>query len=152
MDFPSIEQIASAYSKTPVATTVIFATSYGNDFYEEVASQFKSAYVSKLKSDSSNIVELIKDEFARIESKIEIEESVSTDSVHFRYYSNCMGTDGERETAICENIPTTGEVTFTVEIDLPQCPIDKDDSGLNIDFRPVGLPVSIEVNLKYLCD
>lgn len=152
MDFPSIEQIAAAYSTKPVATTVIFATAYGKDFYEQVASQFKSAYVGELKSDSSNIVELIKDEFARIDSKIEIEKSVETDTVNFKYYSNCMGTDGERETAICENIPATGEVTFTIEIDLPECPSDKDDTGINIDFSPVGLPVSIEVNLKYLCD
>lgn len=150
MDFPSIEQLASAYTKIPT-TTVIFAAMH-RDFYENVASQFKAAYVGILESDSSNIVELIRDEFARIDSKIEIEKSDTTDTVHFKYYSNCMGTDGERETAICENIPATGEVTFTVEIDFPECPIDKDETGMNIDFTPVGLPVFIEVKLSFLCD
>lgn len=83
---------------------------------------------------------------------MEIEKSLSTNTVHFKYFSNCMGSDGERETAICENIPSTGEVTFIVEIDFPECPIDTDESGMYIDFSPVGLPVVIEVKLSFLCD
>lgn len=46
MDYPSIEQLARAYSKKQATTTAIFATSAGTtDFYENVASQFKSAYM-----------------------------------------------------------------------------------------------------------
>lgn len=152
MDFPSVEQLASSYSKTPVTTTVIFATSAYRTFFEDVAAQFKSAYVGTLKSDSSNIVELIRDEFVRIESKMEIDKSATSDAVYFKYYSNCMGTDGERETAICENLPESGEVSFVVEIDFPKCPADNDSDGMEINFSPVGLPVSIDIKLKFLCD
>lgn len=151
MDFPSLEQIGSAYSKTPV-TTVIFAASAYLSFFRDVASYFKSASVGLLSTDSSNIVELIRDEFARIDSKMQIEKSAATDAINFKYYSNCMGSDGERETVICENLPSSGEVTFTVEIDLPECPVDDQVDGTFIDFSPVGLPVSIGVNLSFLCD
>ncbi|XP_037042207.1 integrin beta-PS-like [Bradysia coprophila] len=150
MNFPSVAQIASAYSKTPVTTTVIFATARYAWWWEGVASHFKSAYVAELALDSSNIVELIKNEFARIDSRFEIETNVLTDTVHFKYFSSCMGSD-EEETAICENMPPEGEVSFTVEIDLPECPVDADDTE-PIDFRPVGLPVSHEVQLSFLCD
>lgn len=152
MDFPSIEQLASAYSNTPVTTTVIFATSENRTFYEQVASQFKSAYVGKLKSDSSNIVELIRDEFGRIDSKMEIGKNPTTDTVRFKYYSNCLGTGGERETAICDNLPASGDVTFTIQIDLPECPADSDETEMIVDFSPVGLPVFVGVKLIYLCD
>ncbi len=152
MDFPSIEQLASAYSNTPVTTTVIFATTTGQDFYEEVASQFKSAYVGILKSDSSNIVELVREEFALIESKMEITKNATSDTVQFKYYSNCLGTGGDRETAICENLPATGEVTYTIEINLSKCPATSNETEANVDFSPVGLPVIIGVKLIYLCD
>jgi protocadherin alpha len=152
MNFPSIAQIASAYSKTPVTTTVIFATARYPEWWEEVASHFKSAYVAELAFDSSNIVELIKNEFARIDSKLEIDTNVLTDAVHLKYFSSCGKDTDERETVICENMPAEGEVTFTAEVYLPKCPVDDGDTGTAIDFSPVGLPVFISVNLSYLCD
>lgn len=151
MDYPSVEQLARAYSKNQATTTVIFATSSGTiGFYEDVASQFKSAYVGVLETDSSNILELIKNEFASIDSRMEIEKSVTSDVLAFKYFSNCMGTE-KQETAVCENLPASGEVTFTVEIELIECPADENDTGIIIDFSPVGLPVPIEVELSYLC-
>lgn len=152
MDYPSIEQLANAFSKKQATTTVIFATSsYNVKFYQEVASQFKSAYVGILKTDSSNVLELIKSEFAKIDSKMEVERSDTSDSVSFKYYSNCMNTGDERETAICENLPKTGEVTFVVEIDLAECPKDKSETGMVFQLNPVGLPIFIEVELSFLC-
>ncbi|XP_037026397.1 integrin beta pat-3-like [Bradysia coprophila] len=153
MDYPSVEQLANAYSKKQATTTAIFATGSSTvKFYEEVASQFKSAYVGVLKTDSSNVLELIKNEFAKIDSRMEIEKSDTTDSVSFKYFSNCMNSDDERETTICEHLPKTGEVTFVVEIDLAECPSDKDETGMKFDLNPVGLPIFIEVELSYLCD
>lgn len=151
MDYPSIDQLARAYSKNQATTTVIFAATTGTiSFYEGVASKFKSAYVGVLQRDSSNVLELIKNEFVKIESRMEIEKSETSDILNFKYYSNCMGT-GEQETAICENLPPSGEVTFIVEIDLTKCPTDKDETGAVFELNPVGLPVFIEVELSFLC-
>lgn len=153
MDYPSIQQLANVYSKKQATTTVIFATSYYTvAFYEYVASQFKSAYVGELDMDSSNVLELLREEFAKIESRMEIEKSDTTDSVAFRYFSNCLNSDDELETTICENLPSSGEVTFTVEIDLAECPEDKDEAGMRFDLNPVGLPIFVDVELGYLCD
>lgn len=153
MDYPSVEQLASAYSKNQAVTTVIFATDVMSiGFYENVASQFRSAYVAVLNYDSSNIIDLLKNEFEKINSRMEIEKSDTSDSVYFRYFSSCMGTGGDEETAICENLPASGEVTFIVEIDMPECPIDENETGMIIDFNPVGLPISIELELSFLCN
>lgn len=153
MDYPSVEQLAKAFSVKQATTTVIFATSsHTVALYNEIASHFKSAFVGILKEDSSNVLELINDEFAKIESRMEIEKSDTSDSVSFKYFSNCINFDDERETAICERLPKTGEVTFVVEIDLSECPTDKDETGMVFTLNPVGLPVSIEVELSYLCD
>lgn len=154
MDYPSIEQLAKAYSRKQATTTAIFATSsYTARYYEQhVASQFKSAYVGVLNADSSNVLELIKTEFAKIESRMEIEKSDTSDAVSFRYFSNCMNSDDERETAICEHLPNAGDVTFVVEIELGECPKDGDESGMVFDLNPVGLPIFVEVKLSYLCE
>lgn len=146
-----MEQLASAYSKNQATTTVIFATSIETiSFYEDVASKFKSAYVGVLQKDSSNILELVKNEFVKIESRMKIEKSDTSDVLNFKYYSNCMGTS-EQETAICDNLPPSGEVTFIVEIDLAECPADKDETGAMFEINPVGLPIFIKVELSYLC-
>lgn len=153
MDYPSVEQLAKAYSKKQATTTAIFATSSASTtFYNNVASQFKSAYVGVLKTDSSNVLELIKTEFAKIDSRMEIEKSETSDAVFFKYFSSCMNADDERETAICEYLPESGEVTFVVEIDLAECPTEIDETGMTFELNPVGLPIFIDVELSYLCD
>lgn len=84
---------------------------------------------------------------------MEIEKSETSDTVYFKYYSSCMGSGDEQETAICENLPASGgEVSFIVEIDLAECPTDKDETGMMFEFNPVGLPIFIEVELSYLCN
>lgn len=152
MDYPSVEQLARAYSKKQATTTVIFATNTSTlDFYESVAAQFKSAYVAVLNTDSSNILDVVRSEFTKIQSKMEIEKSENNDIVHFKYFSNCMGTGGAKETKICENLPPSGKVTFTVEIDLAKCPTDENDTGTEFILNPVGLPRYFKVKLKFLC-
>ncbi|KAJ6639984.1 Integrin beta-PS [Pseudolycoriella hygida] len=141
MDYPSVEQIARGFSKSQKTTTVIFATHISTiQFYENVAAQFKSAYVATLEEDSSNILDVLKNEFGKIESRMEIEKSDTGDSVHFKYFSNCLGTGGPIETLFCENLPTYGNVSFVIEIDLPECPHGDDEAGVSFTLNPVGLP------------
>lgn len=152
MDYPSVEQLATAYSQRQRTTSVIFASAPETlDFYESVASQFKSALVAELKTDSSNILEVVKSEFARIVSRMEIEKTDTTDGLHFKYFSSCSGTGGPRETRLCENLPHEGNVTFTVEIDFGNCPTEKDDSGEAVTMNPVGLSSFYNLILKWLC-
>lgn len=152
MDYPSIEQLARAYSQKQNTTTVIFATHpYTIPWYQYVARQFKSAYVAALNSDSSNILDVIKSEFAKIESRMEIEKSDTNDSVHFKYFSNCLGTGDAIETLFCENLPASGSLSFVIEIELPECPTDKDETGISFTLNPVGLPTFFNVNLHFLC-
>lgn len=111
----------------------------------------KSAYVGVLKTDSSNVLDLIKTEFEKIGSRMEIEKSDTSDAVFFKYFSNC-NSDDEQETALCDHLPDSGEVTFIVEIDFAECPTDKDETGMMFALNPVGLPIFIDVELSYMCD
>lgn len=152
MDYPSVKQLATAYSEQQFTTTVIFATNTSTiSFYEQVASQFKSAYVAILKTDSSNILDIVRSEFAKIQSRMEIENSKTSDNVKFRYFSNCSHDGSEMETIFCENLPASGEVTFTVQIDLDKCPDDPKEIGTGFVLNPVGLPTFVTVELMYLC-
>lgn len=153
MDFPSVQQLATAYSKHRQTTTVIFATNTSTlNFYEQVASQFKSAYIATLNTDSSNILDIVRNEFAEMQSHMEIETSETTESIEFRYFSNCARDGGDDiETIFCENLPPSGYVTFTVEVDLNKCPDNPKEIGTDFILNPVGLPTFVAVELVFMC-
>ncbi len=152
MDYPSVQQLATAYSQQQRTTTVIFATNTSTiTFYEQVASQFKSAYIAILNTDSSNILDVVRSEFAKIQSRMEIEKSKTNGYVNFRYFSNCASDGSEIETIFCENLPPSGEVTFTVQIDLDKCPDNPNEIGTDFILNPVGLPTFVAIQLVYLC-
>lgn len=152
MDYPSVEQLARAYSKERQTTTVIFATNTSTlSFYEHVASQFESAYIAVLNTDSSNILDIVRSEFAAIQSRMKIETSKTSESIRFRYFSNCARDSGEIATIFCENLPPSGQVTFKVEIDLDKCPDDPNEIGTGFIVNPVGLPTFVAVELLFMC-
>lgn len=147
-----MQQLATAYSEQQRTTTVIFATHTSTlSFYEQVASQFKSAHIAILETDSSNILDIVRSEFAKIESHMEIENSKPNGTVKFTYFSSCAGESGEIKTTFCENLPPSGEVTFTVQIDLDKCPDDPNEMGTDFILNPVGLPTFAAVQLVYQC-
>jgi hypothetical protein len=112
----------------------------------------KGSTAGMLDMNSANIIELINKEYDNIHSRIELQNTNPTTSeLRVRYFSNCHDAE-EKETHICEKLPKTGNIKFTVSIDLRSCPKDPKDWNQKIKISPIGLPLSLEVDASLVCD
>lgn len=102
-DYPSIEQINLAVKKNSI--NVIFAVTHNTlGVYDQLAKHIEGASVAKLEKDSSNIVELIKEQYEQISSSLEMKHNASS-AVSIRFFTKCLNRTGALvNTNKCGNI------------------------------------------------
>lgn len=103
-----------------------------------------------LKSDSSNVVQLIEDEYKKITSAIELKDN-ATNYVKISYASACLG-DKLEETNICKGLRVGDSVSFELTITVEQCPEDRSEWNKTIKVYPVGLNDELLIDISMLCD
>lgn len=88
-DYPSLEQIHRIVTESKV--NIIFAvTEESHNVYQQLSEHIPGSTTGKLEADSSNIVEIIRDNFKKIASKFELRDN-SSDAVQIKYISSCLG-------------------------------------------------------------
>ncbi len=149
-DYPSKDQLKTILESNSM-TTIFAVRSEALPFYQNLTNNIKASTVGTLNTDSSNIVELISNEYDKIHSRIELQNTEpTTNELTIRYYSNCHDEE-EKETHICENLPKNGVINFTVNIDLNDCPEDPDDWDQKITISPIGLPIKLDIRAYLVC-
>ena len=148
-DYPSLGQIYKAITESK--TNIIFATpesmdSRWIDDYQKLSEHIPGSTNALLKDDSSNIVELIGENFKKITSKVELRDN-SSDSVQIRYMSSCLG-GSNRETNICHNIGVGQTVEFEVELKVTECPADSRETFV---ITPIGIDEYTVIELHVMC-
>lgn len=87
----------------------------------------KFTYVGRLEEDSSNIIHLLKQGYAKIVSKLNLEDN-STSPLRLTYYSNCGQKNGKFvETSTCKNAQIGEVYEFQVKFNLDSCPNNPKD-------------------------
>ncbi|XP_050304275.1 integrin beta-PS isoform X1 [Anthonomus grandis grandis] len=150
-DYPSIEQINLAVKQNSI--NVIFAvTAASIRVYELLTKHIEGASVAKLEKDSSNIVELIKEQYKQISSSVEMKHNASS-AVSIRFFSKCLNATGASvNTNKCGNIKVGDLIDFRVEIEVLKCPKERKDRFQTIQIYPVGINESLIVDLEMLCE
>ncbi|RZC39949.1 integrin beta-PS, partial [Asbolus verrucosus] len=125
-DYPSISQINTYVKKNSI--NVIFAVTADKvGIYKELATHIEGSTCGQLSNDSSNVVELIKEQYNAISSTVEMKHNASSD-IKIRFFSKCLNSDGEMiETNKCGNVKFNTSVEFRVELQIisgPQCECD----------------------------
>ena len=145
-DYPSLEQIHKVVTESKV--NVIFAVPEESiDVYKQLSEHLPGSTTALLRNDSSNIVELIRDNFKKIASRVEFRDN-SSSAVQIKYMSSCLGR-GKGETNICHNIGVGETVEFDVEIKVTECP----PNGTEIFvITPIGISESTVVELHVMCE
>ncbi len=152
-DYPSISQINHKVQEHHV--NVIFAVT-ANQFniYKQLAEGqnplIEGSIVGKLENDSSNVVDLIKAEYMKITSAVELKDN-ATNNVKITYYSSCLYHKRE-ETNICKGLKIGDSVTFEAEIKVTSCPRNPNEWNQTIQIRPVGLNESLIIDLEMICE
>lgn len=149
-DYPSIEQINLNVKNN--AINVIFAvTSTTIDVYEQLAKHIEGASVAKLQNDSSNIVDLIKEQYEQISSSVEMKHNASS-AVNIKFFTNCLNATGDKvNTNKCGNIKVGDIINFRVDLEVLKCPKDPAERFQTIQIYPVGINESLIIDLEMLC-
>lgn len=148
-DYPSVAQINQVAKQNQM--NLIFAvTEEQSSVYAQLSKMIDGSGHGQLTQDSSNVVELVKAEYNKITSKVELKDN-ATAPVTIKYYSKCLG-DVEYPTNFCDGLKVGNFVEFRVEISVDYCPENRADWRQLIGIYPVGLRENLTIDLTMLCD
>ncbi|XP_055910007.1 integrin beta-PS [Eupeodes corollae] len=149
-DYPSISQINHHVKKNSI--NVIFAvTSTQINVYKQLSQHIEGSSSAVLSDDSSNVVELVKEEYEKISSSIEMKDNANS-YVKIQYYSNCLNENASPiPTYKCDGIKVGNTVNFSAEITVTECPSNPKDWKQQIQIYPVGINETLIVDLEMLC-
>ncbi|XP_016994692.2 integrin beta-PS isoform X2 [Drosophila takahashii] len=148
-DYPSISQINQKVKDN--AINIIFAVTANQlSVYEKLVEHIQGSSAAKLDNDSANVVDLVKSEYDKISSSVEMKDDASS-YVKINYFSSCLGNGTPVATNKCEKVKQGTKVTFNAEIQLLKCPEDPRDWHQTIRISPVGINEYMEIQLEMLC-
>ncbi|XP_019867658.2 integrin beta-PS isoform X2 [Aethina tumida] len=149
-DYPSIEQINMVVKKN--AINVIFAvTNQTIAVYKTLAEHIDGATYASINEDSSNIVEIIEEEYNKISSSVEMKHNASS-HLKLKFFTKCLDASGKLvNTNKCGNIKVGDLITFRIDIEVIECPKDPKDWTQTIQIYPIGINESLTIDLEMLC-
>jgi protocadherin alpha len=90
-DYPSVAQINSKVKEKNIH--MIFAvTAEQVNIYEKLTKSIQGSSCGELAANSSNVVELVRKEYEKITSTVELKDT-SSEYVRVSYFSKCLSTD-----------------------------------------------------------
>lgn len=148
-DYPSVSQINQVAKQHKI--NLIFAvTREQSSVYSRLAQMIEGSSQGELTQNSSNVVQLVKEEYEKITSKVELKDN-ATSPVIIEYFSKCKGTT-ERKTPECKGLRVGDQVEFRAEIKVEECPKDPNEWKQVIGIYPVGLRESLIIDLEMICE
>ncbi|XP_074102068.1 integrin beta-nu isoform X1 [Cotesia typhae] len=155
-DYPSLAEISRLLKQRKV--NLIFAVAEDRRFeYEQIAVLLEEkARVATLAANSSNILEIIKQSYRDIVTKVVLRDN-STDLIDVKYYSKCGNSDKpEIMTSECSGIQEGQVYDFKIELSLADCPTNESlwKQTIIIDdaLASEASKTLIEVELQCGCD
>lgn len=134
-DYPSISQINLAVKKN--AINIIWAVTDENiSIYKRLTSHVEGSFAGILANDSSNVVELIREQYDKISSSVEMKDTASN-SIKVRYLSSCLGNLPPVERSKCDGLKVGTKVEFIAEIEVTSCPKNRSEWKQSFDIYPV---------------
>ncbi|KAK7075788.1 Integrin beta-1, partial [Halocaridina rubra] len=148
-DYPSVAQINQVAKEHKM--NIIFAvTEEQASVYSRLSQMIEGSSHGQLTANSSNVVELVKQEYNKITSKVELKHN-ATSPVSIRFFSKCKGNT-EKETSVCQGLRVGDQVDFRAEVTLSKCPEDRNEWRQLISIYPVGLRERLVIDLEMFCD
>lgn len=121
------------------------------EVYRRLSQKIKSSSTAKLTSNSSNIVELIKNEYQKLTSSIELTDN-RTEFIQIDYYSSCLKKNSEpKKTNVCFGLQVDTQVEFDINFKVAFCPKDQSKHNQTIRLNPLGLRESLIVDVEIIC-
>ncbi|XP_064614127.1 integrin beta-PS-like [Liolophura sinensis] len=148
-DYPSVGQMREIIREKKINVIFAIPRSYSQT-YKGLSEVLEGSTVGTLSQDSGNIVELVRENYKKISSTVELRAN-NTDGVTISYQSMCLGSTSQ-DTNRCKNVKIGEEVTFDVEIQVPECPSNPALRRRDIIIGPVGLIDTLTIELEIICE
>lgn len=135
-DYPSISQINRKVKENSI--NVIWAVIESQlKVYTDLTNHVEGSFAGKLDNDSSNIVELIRDQYNRISSSVEIKDTASN-AVKIRYFTTGLGNGQKKETNKCDGLKVGTKIDFIAQVEVTSCPANKSEWKQTFQIYPVS--------------
>ncbi|XP_041478618.1 integrin beta-1-B-like [Lytechinus variegatus] len=147
LDYPSISHLNAKMRENSVIP--IFAVVQQEfEVYNNLTQYIEGATAGVLAQDSNNIVQLVKDNYNKITSKVEVVDD-APDSVNIEYIAHCPGGQVFPGSQVCEGLKLGDTVNFTLTVTSTGCPANKNQQ---FTVRPIGFNEELKVNVQFECD
>lgn len=148
-DYPSVSQINQKAQEHHV--NIIFAVTANQvHIYEKLTPLIEGSSAGKLDNDSSNIVQLIEQQYQSITEEIELKDN-ATSHVQLTYHSGCVN-EKRKETNVCRGLKVGSTVSFDIDIEVKSCPKRPSEYNQTIQIYPVGLNEALLIDLEIVCE
>jgi len=151
MDYPSIGHLVQKISDFNIQP--IFAvTQTVKETYDKFAAMIPKSVVAELKSDSSNIVNLIKDAYINLKEELLLEfvDQIPPEVLIFNKTSICpVGTHQGNFSCNAMKINSSAEFSFNIKLgQIDQCY----QKPIKLSIKAVGYDDSTVINIHPICD
>ncbi|XP_036814835.1 integrin beta-2 isoform X1 [Oncorhynchus mykiss] len=146
MDYPSVGQVANQLEKNNIQP--IFAVTKNMEkVYRELSKMIPKSEVGVLSADSHNVVELIKNAYNRLSSKVTVTHDALPDNVRVTYTPLCPEGGPSGDKGVCNNVGVGQMVSFNVTVTADECM----QSEISFLIGPLGMKDKLKVSLSTLC-
>uniref|UniRef100_A0A8C9Z108 Integrin beta n=1 Tax=Sander lucioperca TaxID=283035 RepID=A0A8C9Z108_SANLU len=147
MDYPSVGQLAVQLEKNHIQP--IFAVTKNVELvFKQLSQMIPKSEVGVLSSDSNNVVELIRNAYNRLSSKVTITHDNLPDNVRVVYTPKCAHPIREGDNkGVCDDVQVGKEISFDVTVTADSCIKDK-----SFTIRPLGIKDTLTVTLSTNCE
>ncbi|XP_033639880.1 integrin beta-1-like [Asterias rubens] len=145
-DYPSFGRLSIRMREHNVIP--IFAVTVDHiDVYEALTNFVEGSTVGVLYADSSNVVDLIKDNYAKITSKVEISDN-APENLAVTYTSHCLNEAPNPGSKVCMGLKLDETVSFDVTVEATSC---HDNTEQSFTIGPIGFDEVLEVAVEVIC-
>lgn len=147
LDYPSLGLINEKMSENNI--NLIFAvTSEVEPLYKEYSKMIPGTTVGTLSDDSGNVIQLIEQAYARIRSKVELEQLNVPEELDLSFNATCLNGEFIKGLKSCSGLKIGDTVSFSVEAQLRGCPKEK---SRTFTIKPRGFQDSLEITVDFAC-
>ncbi|XP_063603474.1 integrin beta-PS-like [Penaeus indicus] len=149
-DYPSVAQINKIARQEEI--NVIFAVSGYADLYESLSKMIEASSFGLLDANSANVVELVKEQYEKITSKIKLSDNLTdTSPVTISYSSKCHGFQ-DMTTNECGDMKEGSEVVFDLNVTAIECPADGKPFLVEVKTLQDKLILEVEFDCNCGCE
>nr|AAA39325.1 complement receptor C3 beta-subunit [Mus musculus] len=147
-DYPSVGQLAHKLSESNIQP--IFAvTKKMVKTYEKLTEIIPKSAVGELSDDSSNVVQLIKNAYYKLSSRVFLDHSTLPDTLKVTYDSFCSNGASSigKSRGDCDGVQINNPVTFQVKVMASECIQEQ-----SFVIRALGFTDTVTVQVRPQCE